>query len=80
MNKFTKEFKEKGIKLKEKGIHPNNIFKDNGYNIKGKQKDYTSKLINRWKKRMPQSEKRNQKKKIKYLELKINSEPESFPK
>lgn len=49
MNKFTKEFKEKAIELKRQGIDPNEIFKSEGIDIKGKQKDYTIKLINRWK-------------------------------
>ncbi len=49
MNNFTKEFKERAIKLKEQGIHPNEIFKNEGISIKNKQKDYTIKLLNRWK-------------------------------
>ncbi len=49
MNNFTEEFKERAIKLKEQGIHPNEIFKNEGISIKNKQKDYAIKLINRWK-------------------------------
>ena len=49
MNKFTKEFKEKPIELKRQGIDPNEIFQNEGIDIKGKQKDYAIKLINRWK-------------------------------
>ena len=49
MNKFTKEFKEKAIELKRQGIDPNEIFQNEGIDIKGKQKDYAIKLINRWK-------------------------------
>ena len=30
MNKFSKEFKEKAVQLKEGGMHPNDIFKDAG--------------------------------------------------
>lgn len=48
MNKFTKEFKEKAIELKKQGVHSNEIFQDEGIDIKGKQKDYAIKLINRW--------------------------------
>ena len=47
MKKFTDEFKKKAIKLKERGIHPNKIFEDAGFNISSKQKDYTSKTISK---------------------------------
>jgi len=49
MNKFSKEFKEKAIELKEQGVEPNEIFKGEGIKVKNKQKDYACKLINRWK-------------------------------
>jgi len=85
MNKFTKEFKQKAIKLKEEGIHPNDIFTDAEISIEGKQKDYACKLINRWKsdKRMKKKlnsneaillkkiKKQEEKKRIEYLEAKV---------
>lgn len=49
MNKFNREFKEKAIQLQKEGITANNIFKNAGISIEGKQKDYACKLINRWK-------------------------------
>jgi len=51
MNKFTKEFKEKAIKLHAQGISANKIFKDAGINTNGKQKDYAVKTINYWKRK-----------------------------
>lgn len=69
MRKFTKEFKEKAIKLKEQGVHPNDIFKNNDYDISGKQKDYAGKLINRWRKSVPHSKEKE--KKIEYLEAQV---------
>ncbi len=71
MSKFTKEFKQKAIKLKEKGIHPNKIFKNDGIDISNKQKDYAGKLISRWKKSLPQSEEKNIRKKMEYLEAQV---------
>jgi len=85
MNKFTKEFKEKAIKLKEEGIYPNDIFKDAGISIEGKQTDYACKLINRWKsdkqmeKKLNSNEvillkkikKQEENKRIEYLEAKV---------
>ena len=85
MNKFTKEFKQKAIKLKEKGIHPDIIFKNEGISVKGKQKDYAVKLINRWrankqcKKKLNSKEalllkkikKEEENKKIEYLEAQV---------
>ena len=69
--KFTKEFKEKAINLKEKGIHPAIIFKDNGYDISSKQKEYASKLISRWRKSVSQSEEKGIKKKMEYFEAQV---------
>ncbi len=85
MNKFTKEFKEKAIKLQEKGMHSNKIFQKEGIGTKGKQKDYALKLINRWKsnnqikKKLNSKEfqvlkkikKKEDKKKIEYLEAQV---------
>ncbi len=71
MTKYTKEFKEKAITLKKRGIHPNNIFKDNGYDVSGKQIDYAGKLISRWRKSVPLSIERKKEKEIEYLEAKI---------
>lgn len=71
MNKFTKEFKEKAIELKKGGMCPNDIFKDNGYDIEGRQKDYASKLINRWRKSLPKSKERDVQKKMEYLEAQV---------
>lgn len=48
MNKFTNEFKKKAIRLKEEGVHPNKIFKDEGFDLSNKQKDYALKLVNDW--------------------------------
>ena len=69
--KFTKTFKQKAIELKESGIHPNTIFQDNGYSIKGKQKDYTSKLISRWRKSISKAKIKDTKKRIEYLEAQV---------
>jgi len=71
MNRFTKEFKEKAIVLKEKGTHPNKIFEDEGFCIKGRQKEYAGKLISRWKKSLPQLKEKDTQKKIEYLEAKV---------
>lgn len=71
MKKFTKEFKEKAIRLKKEGIHPNRIFQDGGYNIEGKQKEYASKLVSRWRVSVPKQEGRKQDKEIEYLEAKV---------
>jgi hypothetical protein len=85
MNKFTKEFKEKAIQLQKEGIHPNEIFKNTGISIKDKQKDYASKLINRWignkeiKRKLNSEEalllknikKKEENKKIEYLEAQV---------
>ncbi len=85
MNKFTKEFKEKAIKLKGEGIHPNDIFKDAGISIESKQKDYACKLTSEWKsdKRMEKKlnsneaillkkiKKQEENKRIEYLEAKV---------
>ncbi len=85
MNKFTKEFKERAIKLKEQGVSPNEIFKNEGVSIKNKQKDYTSKLISRWKSKKQQErildskevlllkkiKKEEDKKRIEYLEAQV---------
>ncbi len=51
MNKFTKEFKTKAIKLKKEGIHPNKIFQDRGIDVSKKQANYASKLISHWKRK-----------------------------
>ena len=40
MKKFTKEFKEKAIKLQKEGITAKQIFESEGINMEGKQKDY----------------------------------------
>ncbi len=69
--KFTKEFKEKAIRLRKQGVHPNDIFKNNDYDISGKQKDYAGKLINRWKKSAPHSKEKEKEKKIEYLEAQV---------
>ena len=69
--KFTKEFKQKAIKLKKKGVHPNDILKNNGYDISGKQKDYAGKLINEWKRSVLQSKEGEQEKRIEYLEAQV---------
>jgi len=71
MNRFSEEFKEKATKLVTKGIHPNDIFKNHGIDISNKQKDYTSKLISRWKKRTLKSKEKNLKKKMEYLEAQV---------
>ena len=73
MNKFTKEFRERAIKLKEQGMHPNEIFLEEGINITDKQKDYAGKLISRWKSNKQVKKQLNSKevltlKKIKKLE------------
>jgi dihydropteroate synthase len=44
--RYTNKFKLKAIKLKDKGVNPNKIFEDEGFDIKDKQKDYARKLIN----------------------------------
>ncbi len=87
MNKFTKEFRLKAIKLKEKGIHPNDIFTRHGIGTEDKQKDYAGKLIAHWRrvgvgntpnpqerkkiKILSKIQKQSEKKKIEYLETKI---------
>ncbi len=85
MNKFTQEFKEKAIKLKKQGMHPNEIFKNEGISIKNKQKDYAIKLLNRWengkqiKRRLASKEaiilknikKQEESKRIEYLETQV---------
>ena len=87
MNKFTKEFKEKAIKLKKQGMHPNKIFTNTGINISEKQKDYASKLISRWKTKtkevkpnkfnkeelntLKRIKKEEERNKIKYLEAQV---------
>ena len=71
MSKFTKEFKEKAIRLKARGIHPNDIFKDAGINISDKQKDYAGKLISRWRKEIPLSKERDIRKEMEYLKIQI---------
>ena len=71
MNKFSEEFKEKAIKLKERGVYPNDIFKNYGIDVSNKQKDYTSKLISRWKKKTLKSEEKILKKKMEYLEAQV---------
>ena len=87
MTKFTKEFKEKAIKLKKEGIPPNDIFKKYGIEISGKQKEYARKLIARWrsnnkKNKLKQKKKKGTKiltnikkqsdtKRIEYLEAKV---------
>jgi len=87
MNKFTKEFKEKAIKLEKEGIHPNDIFKKHGVDILNKQKDYACKLISRWRdnkvetRLKPKDKKKlnilkkikkdSERKKIEYLEAKV---------
>ena len=71
MNKFTKKFKKKAIKLKEKGLHPNKIFKDAGIDISDKKKDYASKLISKWKKSLTFSNEKEAKKRIEYLEAQL---------
>jgi dihydropteroate synthase len=45
--RYSNKFKLKAIKLKDKGIKPNKIFEDEGFDIKDKQKDYARKLINK---------------------------------
>jgi len=85
MNKFTKEFKERAVKLKEQGVPSGEIFENEGINIKNKQKDYTSKLISRWKSKKQQEKildskevlllkkikKEEDKKRIEYLEAQV---------
>lgn len=85
MNRFTKEFKEKAIQLKKEGAHPNKIFQDEGISTEGKQKDYATKLIGRWKSNKQIKKKLNSKeavllkkikkqedeKRIEYLEAKV---------
>jgi len=85
MNKFSKEFKEKAIKLQKEGISARKIFEDARINTEGKQKDYASKLISRWrnnkqeKKKLDSKEvqilrkikKEEEKKKIEYLEAQV---------
>ena len=68
---FTKDFKEKAIKLKERGMHPKDIFEKHGYDISNKQKFYAGKLISTWKKAMPQLQEKDTKKKMEYLEAQV---------
>lgn len=68
---FKKDFKEKAIKLKEEGIHPDDIFKNNGYDISNLQKYYAGKLISVWKKAMPHLVEKDTKKKMEYLEAQV---------
>ena len=69
--RYTNKFKLKAIKLKDKGINPNKIFEDEGFNIKDKNKDYARKLINEWKRKFKEKESNEMKKKIKYLEAQV---------
>ena len=85
MKKFTKEFKQRAIQLKKQGMHPNEIFKNAGVSIKGKQRDYATKLISRWRTKKEEEKKldskevillkkikkQEDKKKIEYLEAKV---------
>ena len=48
MNKFTKAFKERAIRLKSEGAHPNQIFREEGIDIEGKERYYALKMINKW--------------------------------
>ena len=45
MKKFSKDFKNKAIKLKSEGKHPNDIFREEGFDISDKQKEYAEKMI-----------------------------------
>jgi dihydropteroate synthase len=45
--RYSNKFKLKAINLKDKGVNPNKIFEDEGFNIKDKQKDYAGKTINK---------------------------------
>jgi len=85
MNKFTKEFKEKAIRLQREGMTANDIFKNEEIDITGKQKDYASKLISRWKSNkqvkkqlnskefqaLKKAKKKEDKKRIEYLEAQV---------
>jgi len=85
MNKFSKEFKEKAIKLHEAGISAKKIFEDAGIDTNGKHKNYANKLISRWKNNKQEEKKLNSKevqslrkikkeeerKKIEYLEAQV---------
>ena len=87
MVKFTKIFKEKAIKLKEKGVHPTQIFEDEGIDILNKEKKYASKLINKWRSKkyinkiskvpnmesdiLKRTKEKENKKRIEYLEAKV---------
>jgi len=80
MKRFTKEFKEKALTLKKQGIHPNDIFTQQGIEIQDKQKDYASKTIAHWRSTLVQntvhSHERKvhiqrEEKRIEYLEAKV---------
>lgn len=68
-SKFTKEFKEKAIKLSNEGVKAEKIFEDAGFDISNKQKHYASKTINDWKSGRNKHRNENTKEKSKKLEI-----------
>jgi len=69
--RYTNEFKNKAIRLKKQGIHPNKIFKDANIDTSNKQRFYATKLINKWTDKPKENKKDRQAKKIEYLEAEV---------